>query len=502
MLLGENVQSFPKHATFFNVCEYPVQSIECSRILGISLRPNVLLTADGTPKVSDFGLAPRLEDGTALTQSGAVMGTPSYMAPEQARGQAQAIGPAVDVYGLGAILYELLTGRPPFRGETAAATLQEVITRDPVPPSRLNVQVPRDLEIICLKCLHKEPGRRYASALALADDLRRFGEGRPIQARPVGWAERSWRWCWRRPAAAALLAALLALVLLTAGGGLWLGRKQAERQGRAREAVEAALLQVPDLRRQARWPEAEGVLTQARSRLPDADSDDLGRELDEAEADLRLAAALERLRLTPAIAAGGFDYHGMATAYARAFEKAGLDVWGDEETVAARIRGSDLRPPPVLALDHWAFVADALDEQPLLVRLLGLARRVDPDPEWGDRVRTPALWSDPMAIRRLAAEAEQRLARSAPEQGPPTALIILLARKLGRWDKEAAPLLRALQRQHPEDFWVNYALGDALQKREPAEAAAPWRLTRSRTSRCRVAWPTKNSRTGPENSGP
>jgi serine/threonine-protein kinase len=120
------------------------------------LKPaNVLLTAEGTAKLSDFGLARRLQGGTALTPSGVALGTPSYMAPEQARGQAQALGPAVDVYALGAILYELLTGRPPFHAETAAATLQEVIIRDPVPPTLLNSTVPRDLDTICLKCLNR-----------------------------------------------------------------------------------------------------------------------------------------------------------------------------------------------------------------------------------------------------------------------------------------------------------------------------------------------------------
>src|SRR5262249_59171232 len=126
------------------------------------LKPsNILLTADGTPKLTDFGLARQLERAVGLTQSGAPVGTPGYMAPEQAQGKSRDIGPMVDVYALGAILYELLTGRPPFRSETAAETVQQVIHQDPAPPSRLNASVPRDLETVCLKCLRKAPGRRY-----------------------------------------------------------------------------------------------------------------------------------------------------------------------------------------------------------------------------------------------------------------------------------------------------------------------------------------------------
>ncbi len=178
------------------------------------LKPgNVLLTADGQIKVTDFGLAKQLDGEAAQTQTGAVVGTPSYMAPEQAAGQSKRVGPAADVYALGAILYECLTGRPPFRAETALETARQVLADEPVAPRRLQPKVPRDLETICLKCLAKEPEKRYASALALAEDLRRFQNHEPIRARPAGPAERLLRWCRRNPALAAT-GALAALALV------------------------------------------------------------------------------------------------------------------------------------------------------------------------------------------------------------------------------------------------------------------------------------------------
>jgi serine/threonine protein kinase len=140
--------------------------------------------------ITDFGLAKRLDEA-GQTQSGAVLGTPSYMAPEQAGGKSAEIGPAADVYALGAILYECLTGRPPFKAATALDTMMQVVSDEPVPPTQLQSKTPRDLETICLKCLHKERGKHYGSAKELADDVRRLLAGEPIQARPVGHGERA-----------------------------------------------------------------------------------------------------------------------------------------------------------------------------------------------------------------------------------------------------------------------------------------------------------------------
>ncbi len=184
-------------------------------IIHRDLKPaNVLLTPDGQPKIADFGLAKRLDADSQQTHTGAIMGTPSYMAPEQAWGQTHETGPLTDLYALGAILYEMLVGRPPFQGASALETLELVRSQEPVPPTRLQPKIPVDLETICLKCLQKDPAKRYQGALELADDLQRFLEGRPILARPVGAGERLWRWCRRNKKVAALVAAV-ALLLVT-----------------------------------------------------------------------------------------------------------------------------------------------------------------------------------------------------------------------------------------------------------------------------------------------
>jgi len=182
------------------------------------LKPaNILLDPNGNPRVTDFGLAKKVKGDSGLTGSGQIMGTPSYMPPEQAGGKRGDVGPVADVYALGATLYALVTGRPPFQAASVLDTVNQVINDDPVPPRRLNPAVGRDIETICLKCLEKDPGRRYGSAAALSEDLRRFLMGEPIAARPVGPHEHVWRWCRRRPALACSLAAvaILALSLLS-----------------------------------------------------------------------------------------------------------------------------------------------------------------------------------------------------------------------------------------------------------------------------------------------
>ena len=240
----------PKYAA--EVVEIVARAIQHSHDHGIlhrDLKPgNILLAADGTPKVTDFGLAKEIasptgdtpvESGGGLTRTGEILGTPAYMPPEQASGVFAGIGPAADVYSLGAILYEAVTGRPPFQAPDALQTLFMVLGMDPVPPRTLQPKLPKDLETICLKCLEKSPRRRYPSAAALADDLHRFRTGEPILARPVGFVERLGKWARRKKAAAALVAVSALFVVAVIGGAIWLAVSNARLAEAKREVDDA-----------------------------------------------------------------------------------------------------------------------------------------------------------------------------------------------------------------------------------------------------------------------
>ncbi len=449
-----------------------VHAAHQSGIVHRDLKPgNILLSGDGTPKVTDFGLARRLEGGGGLTLGGGPVGTPSYMAPEQACGDRGALGPATDVYALGAILYELLTGRPRFRAETAAATLQQVVDDDPVSPARLNPRVPRDLETICLKCLSKEPHKRYVSAEALAADLRRFERGEPIKARPVGPVGRVVRWVRRRPALAGALAAggLLAAGLVVTV--LWWHGQQTALEAAAVAYAQADLGESERLRDRGEFKASAAVLQRARDRLGEFVPPELRDRVATAFANLELVTRVEAIRIEraaikpradagaeqfPSVTAGAEDDHARRSGpapgrrYEEAFRAAGLGAPGDDPAdVAARVRASPVRGALVAALDDWAACAADPHQQ---AWVLAVVRRADPDP-WRNRVRDPATWDNPDTLRELADR--------APVAGQSPQLLAVLGARLRARKLDAIAFLTRVVSAYPADLWVNIELGNA-----------------------------------------
>jgi serine/threonine-protein kinase len=442
---------------------------------------NIMLEKpSGRAKITDFGLAKSLGVDGGQTQSGAIVGTPSYMAPEQAAGKTREVGPAADIYALGAVLYEMLTGRPPFRGAALVETLQRVLSEEPLPPRRLQPGAPRDLETICLKCLHKEPRQRYASAVALAEDLRRLLAGEPIRARPVGGAERLWRWCRRQPVVAGLAAALGLAVAGGLGAWLWLAQAQAQRRAETARAVEQALAEATWLRGQARagpaedlgaWSKALAAAKRAEALLEPGEGDGDGEmrrrvrallaELAAEEQDRRMAERLEDIRLGQAdVRDGHFDVARADQDYAAAFRAYGIDVDALAPAEAAvRIRRRAIKDQLAAALDHWASVrGDAGGRQ----RLIEVARRVDPDP-WRNRFREALAGKDVRALKVLA-ESDEVTALPRPS-------LYLLGKALAATGDlpGAVGLLRKAQQRHPGDFWINHNLAFYLSRLEPPQ---------------------------------
>jgi serine/threonine-protein kinase len=458
--LAEHVQGAPQPArqaaALVATLAEAIQAAHQSGIVHRDLKPsNILLTSDVTPRITDFGLARRLEDGGGLTLGGAIVGTPSYMAPEQARGNKGLVGPTTDVYALGAILYELLTGRPPFRGETAMATLQQVLADDLVSPARLNPRVPRDLTTICLKCLEKDAARRYQSASALADDLRRFERNEPIVARPLGRLGRLVRWGRRRPAHAALLATAVFLALAAAGGGGWVIGQRTQ----TARAVEDDLREVVRLQQQSALPEARVALEQARLRLGEGPAW-LRSRLDQARHDQHLLERLEAIRMNRSTFVEGRDNHlaevrfNNAQAdreYQKAFRDAELGAPTDDpDGVARRVKASAVRVPLVAALDDWASCSPDGARRDWALRV---ARGADPD-DWRNRARDPVLWGNSTALATFA--------RTAPIAEQPSPLLLALGERLQLAGGDGIELLGCVQAQYPHDFWVNFTLARAL----------------------------------------
>jgi tetratricopeptide (TPR) repeat protein len=475
------------------------------------LKPsNILLTSDGTPKVCDFGVAKLLTEADLRTRTGTLMGTAEYMAPEQALARSD-VGPAADIHALGAVLYTLLTGRPPFQGEGSLETLNQVVNQEPVPPSRLQPTVPRDLEVICLKCLEKEPGRRYASAGSLADDLHRFLAGEPIQARPVGRLEWAWRWCRRHPREATLTALAATAVLLALGSWLWLLSERAERaeqkarglqeqaaqQARLGRDVDEYLQQANRLAGQARTPkgtdmarlaEALGAARQARGLLRGQEvSEELHRRVErllgeleqeertarqllaEAEQDRRMLWALDGIELTTYTGKepSSSDFSRTAVAYEAAFRDYGIDVARIHPAEAARrIRRRAIRARLVQALTIWTTCRQKLGKNgnpPGAVVWFA-----DPDP-WRTRIRGLPPGAD-SAILKLADEA------AGANLPPDTLCMLALCLKAAKATERAAALLLAAYLDNPSDYRVALLLAGIYSEMSPPRHQAAIRF--------------------------
>jgi tetratricopeptide (TPR) repeat protein/predicted Ser/Thr protein kinase len=411
-------------------------------ILHRDLKPNnVLLRADGTPKITDFGLAKVLDADGGPTRSETLLGTPSYMAPEQAAGDAKRVGAPADVYSLGAILYELLTGRAPFHGATPLGTLEQVRTQEPVPPRRRRRSVPLDLETICLKCLEKEPGRRYPGALALADDLRCYLEGQPIRARPVPVWQRLWRSARRRPAlvARALGAAALVCLLLTG----WSYFHAADQ--RARHRSEEKYQQFVQRRDEAL---VYGLLA------PDEGALFLGAE---PAANLKKAAAAAR----EALALAGVEVESGTVALAPGFPaprkaETAADCYG-LLLVLASVRGQQALPGG----------GDKQRYQEAL-RVLDRARQLGFQTRAYHRRRAHFL---ELLGERQAATKDRDRAASLPPQGALDHFLVGEEHyRRGDWDQAMSSFDRALALR-PSHFWAQFFLAVCHLKMQHWEAA-------------------------------
>jgi eukaryotic-like serine/threonine-protein kinase len=302
--IGGKPQPVDQAASIVETLAGAMATAHRGNIIHRDLKPaNVLLASDGTLKITDFGLAKRLEGDSSQTRSGSILGTPSYMSPEQARGETHSVGPAADQYALGAILYELLTGRPPFQGTSVLDTLDQVRKKEPVPPSQLQPKMPRDIETICLKCLEKEPARRYHDVAALAEDLHRFRAGKPILARPVSAPERLWRWCLRNKGVAALGAAVL-LLMMTVAAVLAVGIVTVSRRNEQLRVANVALVDA-NARAEAKQREAEEQHLEAdrKRKLAEAAAraaNEQNRVAVDAEIDM-ITLLEQRLRHVPAL---------------------------------------------------------------------------------------------------------------------------------------------------------------------------------------------------------
>jgi serine/threonine protein kinase/Flp pilus assembly protein TadD len=422
-------------------------------VLHRDIKPsNLLLDVWGSVWLTDFGLA-KASGTPDLTRPGDVVGTLRYLAPERFQGRCDIRS---DVYALGLTLYEMLALRPAFDDPAQARLMHQITTVEPPRLGQLNPQLPQDLVTVVHKAMAKEPSDRYQTAGALAEDLRRFLDDRPITARRLGVLEQAWRWGRRNPA----LAALLALALLATGGGVWFVQQRAEQRAEAarqaqelRKEVVAAVAQAGRLRQGFHFDQGRELLEQARQRLAPAGPDDLRELVRQALADLDLAERLDAasFKAMTVVEGRNLDFAGAERLYAAAFAEAGLGREGDDSAaLAARVSASAVRAEIVGALDDWASICKDRARRDWL---LAVARGADPDPA-RDRLRQPELWRDGAALARVIREV--RAAELSPQ------LTNALGRAMRESDGGAAQLLSAAQAHFPNNFWLNFNLARTL----------------------------------------
>ncbi len=461
---------------FNDVCD-AIAYAHSRGVLHRDLKPgNVMLGKYGETLVVDWGLAkpvggpaskdgdaegplqPLSADGSAPTQMGSAIGTPQFMPPEQAAGRLDQMGPASDVYSLGATLYCLLTGKPPFMDHDVGVVLQKVQRGDFAPPRQVRREIPPALEAICLKAMALRPEKRYPTPRALAGDIENWLADEPVSAWREPWRVRAGRWARRNQTLMAATVAGLLVAILAGGAVAWLLERQLLER---RQAVEAALAEVGRLQGQARWGEARAVLDQARRRLGDGGLGDLKAKLDRTQDELDLVERLDAIRLKKAaVIEGRFDLAGADQGYQEAFREAGMaEVGGDAAAAAAWTRDSGVREAVVAALDDWA---DCAQGRQRMTWILEVARRADPDP-WRDQARDAEVWDNAPALTKLMGD--ERAAKQSPQ------LLAGLGMRLADLGGGAEEVLRAAQERLPGGFWVNFDLGNVLQEAKKSEEA-------------------------------
>jgi serine/threonine protein kinase/Flp pilus assembly protein TadD len=464
----------PGREHFRRVAELGVQAAEAldyAHQLGIvhrDVKPaNLLVDGRGQLWVTDFGLAQVQQAEASLTLTGDLVGTVRYMSPEQALAKRVVVDHRTDVYSLGATLYELLTLEPAFPGTDRQELLRQIAFEEPRPLRRLNKAIPAELETVVLKALEKNPADRYATAQELADDLRRFLEDKPIQARRPSVVQRMRKWA-RRHKPLVTAAAVCLLVSLTAGIGsaAWvLGERAARQQAAEGKALEALAAAAPGLREgNPHDPALIAAVQRAEAQL-DADvlGPELRRQVEQLRRDQQMLGLLEQAHLQAAAGGKdtGFDHAGADRLYAEAFARYGLDVSALEPPEAAeRLRASAICIHLVAALDSWAHVKDMLNRgrgAPLRT----IADLADANP-WRRRVRATAGRGDKAALQKLAEDSH--LNQVPADQ-------VWLGGAL--WDAGNLPaaerLLRRAQQAHPADFWINFELALVLQSTKPGD---------------------------------